>query len=231
MNPYPWYTINKVTSRLAPCAVYAAGREDFNRLYRPEPDEALIENGHLDAEALEKSVQGDEDRHRWLSDEPIIRDIVHRLMHDPERFTRYAEINAKYMAGFQHEPVFDQARIHMMTACHLMGHWEDDIIAKKWLRLKSLELWSRAWFHGFTQEESSIRRYFPTEEELNAVYSQLPPIRALNENPKGKWPWERVFRSLGLAGVRTARRKKGNSKYPAVFSWKWSQNLRRRIES
>jgi hypothetical protein len=202
MNPYPWYGDNKVTKRLGPYAVYAARRQDLERLYQPEPDVALIENGCLDVKALEKSFQGDEERHGWLSWDPIIREIVHMLTHDPAGFDRLAtKINAEYMVGFQHKTVIDQARIHLMTACHLMGHWDDDIIAKKWLRNKGLELWARAWHRGYT-EKNGIRRYFPTQDELNTFYLQLPPIREGNKDKD--WPWERVYSSIGLAEMHKA---------------------------
>jgi hypothetical protein len=215
-NPYPWYADNAVTRRLEPYAAYAASREDFNRRYQPESDSPLIENGHLDVKALEESVRGDDERSGWLCDEPIMRDIAYFLKDDPKRFSALDQINAKYMDGFQHENVFDQARIHMMTACRLMGHWDDDIIAKKWLRNKTLELWARAWHRGHS---SGIGRYFPAEDELDARYSQLPPIHIRNtKKRKGKrkrkaqWPWERVYSSIGLDTIRQADTKRVSPK-------------------
>jgi hypothetical protein len=213
VNAYPWYAINSVTTRLEPYAVYVANRENYNRLYRPEPDVDLVQHGQFDAKALEESVLGDEHRYGWLCDDPIMRSIAHMLMHDPDRFSALDKINKQYMEGFQHMRIFDQARIHLLSACHLMGYLDDDIIAKKWLRLKGLWLWARAWHRGYKDGRG---RYFPTKDQLNARYSQLPPIRARKKNKA--WKWERVYSSIGLAQMPQVSRQKRHKK-PTVFSW------------
>jgi hypothetical protein len=204
MRDYPWYADNAITRKLGPYAAYVARRVNFEPLY-PE-SEPILDWAKDDIKLLNQSIADDEDRWNWLSGEPLMRDLAHMLICDPMALTTLAKINAAYMDGFQHFSDLNQARIHMMSACLLLGHWDDHRIAKKWLREKTLELWTRAWIRRRTGE-SGIRRYHPTEEELDAAYQLIPPRRT----PQAllKWPWERVYSSIGLAEVRRADRQRG----------------------
>jgi hypothetical protein len=240
MNPYPWYADNTTTRKLQPYAVYAARRETFNRVY-PQHKVTWEEYQHLcphkasrkefskisiqpepvydwlteDIHELEKSVTDDQGRWEWLSGDPIMRDIAHMLMHDPKQFSNLAKINDAYMNGFTGWTDIDQARVHAMTACLLLGHWDDHIIAKKFLRRKTLALWTHAWIRA-EAIGTEIRKYSPSRDDMNEVYCKLPPV----STPKvqQKWPWERVFRSLGLAGMRRASSKPA-IKIGTVIEW------------
>jgi len=199
MRGYPWYADNDITRKLGPYAAYAAGRVDFERLY-PQ-SEPVLDWAKDDIKLLNQSILDDQDRWSWLSGEPLVRDFVHMLISHPVALTALTKVNSAYMDGFRDFSEFKQARIHMMTACRLLGHWDDHIIAKKWLQKKTLELWTRAWIRHTTRD-SDIRRYHPTEKELDHAYQLIPPMRT----PKAqrKWPWERVYSSIGLAEVRRA---------------------------
>ena len=129
MRGYPWYADNAITRKLGPYAAYAAGRVDFERLY-PQ-SEPILDWAKEDIELLNKSIADDQDRWNWLSGEPLMRDFAHMLIYAPMVLTTLAKINAAYMDGFQQFSDLAQARIHMMSACRLLGHWDDHIIAKK----------------------------------------------------------------------------------------------------
>jgi hypothetical protein len=212
-TPYPWYTPNQITARLEPFALYAAAREQFNRLYQPESQLWTGDSGDLTS--LLQDLERNEESYGWLCSDPIIRNIAHMLIGDPVGLTRLALINSEYMNGFRHKKDPTQARIHTMTACLLMGHWDDHLITKKWLRWKTLALWAGAKIRA-TASMDSPSRYRPTRSELNVAYCELPPI--LKYRVGKKWPWERIFKSLGLDSMRQANQKKQTT-IPTAFTW------------
>jgi hypothetical protein len=214
MNPYPWYTPNEITTRLEPFAAYAVVREHFNRLYQPETQ--LWTGNACDVKLLLQSVKQDEERYGWLSADPLIRELAHLLALDPGAMTRFAKINATYMRGFSDQNTFDQVRIHLLSACLLMGHWDDHIIAKKWLQYKALQLMAGARVRATAPGD--LHRYCPTGTQLDAAYCELPPIKIL-KTPGRKWPWERVYRSVGLNTMRPANKGKRSSTIPTAFAW------------
>ena len=210
MRPYPWYEINRLTRELEPYAHYSASRVHFERCYQPETDQPLSSNGDLDVEALWVSVEGDEERYGWMSGDPIIRDIVHLLGQDPAGFSNLARINAEYMNGFRDRAPVDQARIHLMTACLLLGHFEDAAVTKKLLKLKAMELWSRARLR-------SEKKFSPSQDELDAAYQEIPPKVA------EKFHWADVFRDLGLFDVPQAGQTNYTPDPTRVISWTMEQ--------
>jgi hypothetical protein len=202
-NPYPWYAVNEITRALEPYAIYAAQREMFNRMYQPELENQFLEDGELDFRELTKHFQHDEDCYGFLSGDPLMIEIVHGLMNAPEKIATLAKINAAYMNGFTKWPTMRQARLHMLTACLRLGDRHDDHnITKRWLRLKTLVLWASAWIRA-TRRKDGARIYCPDKKLVTEVCNQLPPLRTTSA--RLKWPWERVYSSLGLDGVTGAR--------------------------
>jgi hypothetical protein len=217
MRPYPWYEITGLTRELEPYALYSSRRVHFEYCYRPEPDQPLSINGVLDVEALRNSVTVDRDRYGWISGEPIMRDLMHMLWCNPAGLTDFATINAEYMAGFRKRPSIDrerseidQARIHMMTACLLVGEtYEDDAVSKKLLREKTLLLWARAWFRAGAR---GAKRFSPTVKELETTIKSLPPSKS------DKFHWRELYIDLGLSDLPQV----GKQIYEpglGIFSW------------
>jgi hypothetical protein len=129
------------------------------------------------------------------------------------------------MNGFTKWKTIRQARVHMMTACLLMGHWDDHIIAKKWIRWKTIYLWACAIIRA-TPRKNGTRRYFPAKRLVNYVANRLPPLRT--DIARLKWPWERVVRSLGLDGMWGAResgRNEDREIVPTIFDWDMSDSF------
>jgi hypothetical protein len=212
MRPYPWYEINGLTRELEPYARYSCRRVQFEHCYRPEPNQPLSINGVLDVGALRNSVQGDEDRYGWISGDPITRDIVHMLWCNPVAFTKLSEINAEYMAGFQERHYIDQARIHMMTACLIVGETcEDDAVSKKLLRDNTLLLWARAWFRAGAR---GAKRFSPPVKELKTTIKLLPPSTSKNH----KFHWRELYIDLGLSDLPEFG-KQTYERGPGIFSW------------
>jgi hypothetical protein len=217
MRPYPWYEINGLTRELEPYAFYSSRRVHFEYCYRPEPDQPLSINGALDVKALRNSVTEDQERYGWISDESIMRDLVHMLWCNPAGLTDFATINAEYMAGFRKRPSIDgerseidQARIHMMTACLLVGEtYEDDAVSKKLLRDNTLELWGRAWFRARVR---GAKRFSPTIEELETTIKSLPPSKS------DKFHWRELYIDLGLSDL-PALGKQTYKPGLGIFSW------------
>jgi hypothetical protein len=213
-NPYPWYAVNKVTRELEPYAIYAARRENLNRIWQPESDAQFLKFGpdgrvkEINTDLLAESVCHDTTRYTALSGDPLMIDIGHSLIHAPEKITALAKLNTSYMSGFRLPPKkwseIQQARVHMMTACLLLGECDDHLITKKWLWLKTLELWTYAWIRAKSQKDGT-RIYHPSEKLLAATMNELPPVRAAKAKPPRKWKRERVCSSLGLHGIWGAR--------------------------
>jgi hypothetical protein len=195
LRPYPWYEISPLTRTLAPYAFYSFSREHFDRCYQPEPADI----------SLAASINNDDERYSWMSGDPIMREIVHMLPVNPAAFTKLAQINAEYMAGFRKKHYIDQARIHMMTACLMLGSHEDAAVTKKLLQIKTLELWARAWLR-------SEGKFSPIADEINATIEKLPPIK------NKKFHWDVVRKDLGLLNLPEF----GKQTYkpgPGIFSW------------
>jgi hypothetical protein len=221
-RPYPWYEINGLTRDLEPYAHYSASRVHFERCYQPETDQPLFSNGNLDIEALRRSFQGDEERYGWISGDPIMKEIAAMLWGDPAALINRAQVNADYMSGFKNRSatdkprsVIEQARIHMMTACLVLGEtYEDDAVSKKLLRDNTLLLWAGAWFRA---EALTAKRFSPTMAELEATMRKLPPCRR-DKFQRDKFHWPEVFSSLGLSAL-PAFGKQTHKPGRRVFSW------------
>src|SRR5262249_24911009 len=104
---------------------------------------------------LKESVEADIDNIRYevlsvLSRDPLMIEIARSLMHTPQKITALAKLNEPYMNGFKesglkkkrnrHWSEVQQARVHMMTACLLLGHYDDHLITKKRLQDETLDL-------------------------------------------------------------------------------------------
>jgi hypothetical protein len=224
-NPYPWYAVNEVTRELEPYAVYAARREIFNRTFQPEADPQFLKFGangrvnEINTDLLAESIRHDNMRYGVLSGDSLMIEYAYNLMHAPERIEAQAKINTSYMDGFIKWKTVRQTRVHMMTACLLMGHWDDYIVTKKWIRWKTICLWACAIIRA-TPRKNGTRRYFPAKRLMNYVANRLPPLRTTSA--RLKWPWERVVRSLGLDGMWGAResgRSDDREIIPTIFSW------------
>jgi hypothetical protein len=214
-HPYPWFDLSfPLVQELIPYAIYAAGHEMFNLTFQPKSDAQFLKFGpdgrteEINTDLLAESIRQDDMRHEVLSGDPLIIEIAHGLMYAPERITALAKLNKAYMSGFT-EPhkkwsEVQQARVHMMTACLLLGECDDHRITKKDLWEKTLDLWAHAWIRAHPQKDG-IRNYFPDEKLLAATINRLPPVRAEKAEPPRQWKRERVYSSLGLDGIFGAR--------------------------
>jgi hypothetical protein len=158
-------------------------------------------------------------RYGVLSGDPLMIEHADNLMHAPEKIEAQTKINTAYMNGFTKWKTLRQARVHMMTACLLMGHWDDHIIAKKWIRFRTIGLWTCAIIRA-TPCESGTRTYFPAKSLVDDVANKLPPLRTTSA--RHKWPWERVYRSLGLDriwGARESGRNDDREIVSTIFNW------------
>jgi hypothetical protein len=148
----------------------------------------------------------DEDAcYNWPCVDPIIRDDTPFPWCDPAGFSRFAHINEAYMSGFRNRAAVDQARIHLITACLELGHFEDEAVTKNLLKMKAMELWTRAWLR-------SEKKFFPSPTELDAAFKRIPP------NVADKFHWSDAFRDLGLLDIPSL----GEQDYtpgPGVFYW------------
>lgn len=134
----------------------------------------------------------------------------------PAELTKFAKINAEFMAGFRRKKTaIEQARIHMMTACLVLGKtYEDDAVSKKLLRDNATVLWARAWLRDewFRARPRDEERFSPTATELQAMLKKLPPSQT------DKFHWPEVYTDLGLSDVPQF----GKQTYkpgPGIFSW------------
>jgi IPT/TIG domain-containing protein len=156
--------------------------------------------------ALEDSITGDEERYGWMSGDVIMREIVHELQYDPDALIKRAQINKEYMTGFRGRPYIDQARIHMMNACLVLGEtYEDAAITKRLLKLKTLDLWALSWLRN-------EGNFSPSAPELKATFKRLPPMMV------EKFHWPEVFSDLGLSDLPEFG-KQTHKPGPGVFSW------------
>ncbi len=199
MRPYPWYEFNDLTRKLEPYALYSSRRVDFDCRYRPEPD------GVITVQSLADSISDDGERYGWITGDPIMRDIVHMLRGNPDGFTKLAQINAEYMNGFRDRSTIDQARIHMITACLVLGSHKDTTVTKNLLKVRALELWAMAWLR-------SEKKFSPGAAELKATLQKLP-----NENDP-RFHWEVVFRDLGLSDLPKLG-EQDQEPDPGTFFW------------
>jgi hypothetical protein len=212
MRPYPWYEINGLTRELEPYALYAYHRVHFERCYQPEPSP--------DVQSLADSITGDEERYGWMSGDVIMREIVHMLRYNPDALIKRAQINKEYMTGFRGQlprgrHYIDQARIHMMNACLVLGEtYEDAAITKRLLKLKTLDLWALSWLR-------SEGNFSPSAPELKATFKRLPPMMV------EKFHWPEVFSDLGLSDLPEFG-KQTHKPGPGVFSWTMRSDLENR---
>ena len=211
MRSYPWYEINGLTREVEPYARYSYHRVNFERYYQPE----LSPGTEITTESLENSISSDEERYHWMLGEPLMRDFIHMLWCKPAELTRFAKINAEYMAGFRKKTYREQARIHMMTACLIVGEtYEDDAVTKKLLRDNATILWARAWLRDewFRSRPHDKERFSPTAAELETVVKTQLPFKS------GKFPWPEVVIDLGLSDLPQSG-KQTHKAGPGIFSW------------
>jgi hypothetical protein len=160
-----------------------------------------------------------------LSGDPLMIEIAGSFMFAPEKVTALAKLNETYINGFREWSEVQQARVHTMTACLLLGHWYDHLITKKSLQDETLDLWAHAWIRAGPQKDGT-RIYFPDKKLLVATKNRLPPVRA--EKADRHWKWERVYSSLGLDGIFGAR-ESGRRKH--ILEQDFREGVQRVVEN